>query len=101
MRAKEVVKHDKICDGTLYVQTKSIEGMVATTIKNQIFEDHNMLMLMTISKSPTLSPQAQDCLCPRQAEDFKNLQQYRLAQDKKHEEQDKHDFLSITWYTKF
>jgi hypothetical protein len=68
-------------EGAAYAQAKATEVMPAATMrKATLLEDHNMLLLMTNSQTP----EAQEYLRLRQAEELKKLRR-RLADQEQQE----------------
>jgi hypothetical protein len=79
--AKNVHREGKMREGAAYAQAKATEVMAAATMrKAALLEDHNMLLLMTNSQTP----EAQEYLRLRQAEELKKLRR-RLADQEQQE----------------
>lgn len=83
--AKEEFKQSKIWESALHAQVAATQTMVAATVrKNELMEEANLLVIMTLPSTQDLEPEAVEYLRLRRREELKKLRR-RLAEEEERE----------------
>ena len=83
--AKEELKQSKIWESALHKHAAATQTMAAATVrKNELMEEANLLVIMTLPSTQDLEPEAVEYLRLRRREELKKLRRH-LAEEEERE----------------